>query len=243
MAPDENGNAQGLETLTEFLDEVLAHLGNRTTAQERVSYHVAESYVVKEEPVQYGSLVLAERDVMSDTTRALPPFEHHVVVAWYNSPEQLAWTLEKGIANVRLGDRPGSWHIPPEMASARHLLLRTHGGKVAVGLFRLTKPGYKVYSANDLTAKGYPGAAGGEIYAVFEVEPDPAYAGRKWDEAEVTNQIKETLNKAEHSPSRLCRQAGLWPAAACRREPPGRRPRGRHSRDGLCSFLPARSAL
>lgn len=37
---------------------------------------------------------------------------------------------------------------------------------------------------------GYPGAAGVEIYAVFEVEPDAAYAGRKWDELEVTNQIK-----------------------------------------------------
>jgi hypothetical protein len=190
VAPDENGAAQGLDSLEKFLDEVLVHLGNRTTAQERVSYHVAESYTLKEEPVQYGSLVLAERDEMSDSTRALPPSEHHVVVAWYNTPEQLAWTLEKGIANVRLGDRPGTWHIPPEMASARHILLRTHGGKVAEGLFRLTKPGYKVYSAGDLTAKGYPGAAAGEIYAVFEVEPDAAYAGRKWDELEVTKQIK-----------------------------------------------------
>ena len=190
VAPDEKGVAQGLESLTQFLDEMLAHLGNRTTAQERVSYHVAESYTLKEEPVQYGSLVLAERDEMSDTTRALPPSEHHVVVAWCNTPEQLAWTLAKGIANVRLGDRPGSWHIPPEMASARHVLLRTHGGKVAEGLFRLIKPGYKVYSASDLTAKGYPGSAGGEIYAVFEVEPDVAYLGRKWDELEVTKQIK-----------------------------------------------------
>lgn len=85
VAPDENGVAQGLESLEKFLDEVLAHLGNRTTAQERVSYHVAESYTLKEEPVQYGSLVLAERDEMSDTTRALPPSEHHVVVAWYNT--------------------------------------------------------------------------------------------------------------------------------------------------------------
>jgi predicted component of viral defense system (DUF524 family) len=190
VAPDESGAAQGLESLENFLDEVLAHLGNRTTARERVSYHIAESYTLKEEPVQYGSLVLSERDEMSDTTRALPPSEHHVVVAWYNTPEQLAWTLEKGIANVRLGDRPGTWHIPPEMASARHVLLRSHGGTVAEGLFRLTKPGYKVYSASDLTAKGYPGAAGGEIYAVFEVEPDAAYVGRKWDEAEVTKQIK-----------------------------------------------------
>jgi predicted component of viral defense system (DUF524 family) len=190
VAPDENGKPQGLDTLAQFLDEVLAHLANRTTAQERVSYHIAESYTAKEEPVQYGPLVLAERDEMSDTTRALPPSEHHVVVAWHDSPEQLAWTLERGIANVRLGDRPGSWHIPPEMASARHVLLRTYGGKLTEGLFRLTKPGYKVFTASDLKATGYPGTAAGEIYAVFQVEPDPAYAGRKWDEKEVTEQIK-----------------------------------------------------
>jgi predicted component of viral defense system (DUF524 family) len=190
VAPDENGRAKGIETLTQFLDEVLTHLSNRTTAQERVSYHIAESYLVKEEPVQYGSLILAERDELSDTTRALPPFEHHVVVAWYNSHEQLAWTQSTGLVNVRLGDRPGSWHIPPEMASARHVLLRTHGGKLADGLLRLTKPGYKVFTAGDLVAKGYPGTAGGEIYAVFEVEQDPAYAGRRWDETEVTRQIK-----------------------------------------------------
>lgn len=190
IAPDENGTAKGLESLEKFLDEVLAHLGNRTTAQERVSYHVAESYMLKEDPVQYGSLVLAERDEVSDTTRALPPSEHHVVVAWYNTHEQLAWTLEKGIANVRLGNRPGTWHIPPEMASARHVLLRTHRGKLAKGLFRLTKPGYKVYSAGELLATGYPGTANGEIYAVFEVEPDAAYEGREWNNLEVTNQIR-----------------------------------------------------
>jgi hypothetical protein len=194
IAPDENGAAHGLETLSQFLDEVLAHLCNRTTAQERVSYHVAESYFAQEEPVQYGSLVLGETDEISDTSRALPPSEHHVVVAWYNSQEQLAWTLEKGIANVRLGDRPGSWHIPPEMASARHVLLRTHGGKLADGLFQIktTRPGYKVFTASDLIASGYPGAATGEIYAVFEVEPDAAYAGRKWDEVEVTKAIRDS---------------------------------------------------
>jgi hypothetical protein len=76
------------------------------------------------------------------------------------------------------------------MASARHLLLRTHGGVVADGLLRLRSPGYKVFIASDLVASGYPGTAAGEIYAVFEVEPDPAYEGRKWDGAKVWEQIK-----------------------------------------------------
>jgi hypothetical protein len=165
------------------LDEVLAHLGNRTTAQERVSYHVAESYTLKEEPVPYGSLVLAERDELSDTTRALPPSEHHVVVAWYKDDAQLRWTMETGFAVVRLGDRRGTWHVPPEFASARHVLLHTHKSQIADGLLALKerRPGYKVFTAEDLKAKGYPGSASGDIYAIFEVEADRVFDGQKWD--------------------------------------------------------------
>lgn len=183
VAPDENGVAQGLESLEKFLDEVLAHLGNRTTAQERASYHVAESYTLKEEAVQYGSLVLGERDELSDTMRALPPSEHHVVVAWYQDGAQLEWTMKVGFAVVRLGDRRGTWHVPPEFASARHVLLHTHKSQVADGLLALKerKPGYKVFTADDLKVKGFPGSARGEIYAIFEVTPDPVFNGQKWD--------------------------------------------------------------
>ncbi len=190
VAPDDEGEAQGFKSLEIFLDQVLEHLSNQTTAMERMSYHLAETYRGKTAAILYGSQVLPERDEMSDTSRALPPAEHHVVVAWYNTPAQLAWTRATGIANVRLGDRPGSWHIPPEMASARHLLLRTYNGVVADGLFRLRNPGYKVFTANDLMETGYPGTAAGEIYAVFEVEPDPDYEGRKWDGAKIWEQIK-----------------------------------------------------
>ena len=144
---------------------------------------VAESYTLKEEPVQYGSLVLSERDEMSDTTRALPPSEHHVVVAWYEDDEQLKWTMKTGFAVVRLGDRRGTWHVPPEFATARHVLLHTHKSHIAEGLLALKerKPGYKVFTAEDLKAKGYPGSASGDIYAIFEVAPDPVFDGQKWD--------------------------------------------------------------
>lgn len=192
VAPDENGAAQGLESLEKFLDEVLAHLGNRTTAQERVSYHVAETYSRLDEPVQYGSLVLPEKDELSDTARALPPAEHHVVVAWFEDDAQLRWTMKTGLAVVRLGDRRGTWHVPPEFASARHVLLHTHKTKVADGLLQLKErvPGYKVFSAEDLKAKGYPGSAGGEIYAVFEVVPDPVFDGQCWNGAELQAVMK-----------------------------------------------------
>jgi len=200
IAPDENGLAQGLEPLERFLDEVLAHLGNRTTAQERVSYHVAESYKLKEEPVQYGSLVLSERDERSVSRRALPPSEHHVVVAWYDDNAQLKWTMKTGLAVVRLGDRRGTWYVPPEFASARHILLHTHKSQVAVGLLALKgrEPGYRVFTAEDLKAKGYPGSASGNIYAIFEVTSDKVFDGQKWDGLRLQQVMTEFESRRNH---------------------------------------------
>lgn len=195
VAPDENGAAQGLESLIFFLDEVLAHLSNRTTAQERLSFHIAESYMIKENVVDYGSLMLAERDELSDTARALPPSEHHVVVAWFEDDHQLEWTIKTGFAVVRLGNRIGTWHVPPEFASARHVLLHTHKSQVADGLLMLKeqKPGYKVFTAEDLISKGYPGSARGDIYAIFEVMPDPLFENEKWD----GSKLQEVMIKFE----------------------------------------------
>src|ERR1035437_3490535 len=92
IRPDKNGKPEGINALAVFLDRVIEHLANRTTARERVSYHLSEAYELKEEPVPYGSLVLPESDVFGADYRALPPAEHQVVVAWYDSPKQLEWT-------------------------------------------------------------------------------------------------------------------------------------------------------
>ncbi len=200
VAPDESGMAQGLVALEKFLDEVLTHLGNRTTAQERVSYHVAESYTLREDPVQYGSLVLPEKDELSDTTRALPPAEHHVVVAWFEDEQQLKWTMKSGFAVVRLGDRRGTWNVPPEFATARHVLLHTHKCLVADGLLALKerKPGYKIFTAEDLRAKGYPGSASGDIYAIFEVEADTAFEAQRWDGAKLQSAMRDFESRRKY---------------------------------------------
>ncbi len=198
IRPRRDGTADGMDNLRTFLDDVVEHLANRTTARERVTFHVGEAYTLREAPVPYGPVVLPERDTYLTNDRALPPAEHHVVVAWYETEEQLAWTRTTGIANVRLGKRRGTWHIPPEVASARHLLLRTHDEVVVPGLWRLKMPGYKVFTAADLVRTGYPGAASGEIYAVFEVEEDPEWRNREWDGRKLMDLLEEHEAKRKH---------------------------------------------
>jgi predicted component of viral defense system (DUF524 family) len=218
IRPRLDGSAEGLDDLRQFLDDVIEHLANRTTARERSTFHVAESYTLREDPVPYGTLVLGERDSLGGNYRALPPAEHHIIVAWYDSQDQLDWTLREGIANVRLGNQRGAWHIPPEMAAAQHVLLRTRGGDVAPGLFRLRKPGYRVFTADELRSSGYPGRASGEIYAVFEVREDPEYAAREWDGAILMDVLEEFEARMKHRPAVPLGRTSPYPRALSLRE-------------------------
>ena len=77
IRPGKDGKPEGMSVLADFLDTVIEHLANRTTARERVSYHLAESYVLKENPVPYGSLNLPESDIYDKDHRALPSGGRH----------------------------------------------------------------------------------------------------------------------------------------------------------------------
>ena len=51
-------------------------------------------------------------------------------------------------------------------------------------------PGYKVFTAEDLKARGYPGSASGDIYAIFEVTSDPVFDGQKWSGSKLQEIMK-----------------------------------------------------
>jgi predicted component of viral defense system (DUF524 family) len=216
IAPDENGVAQGLESLEKFMAEVLAHLGNRTTAQERVSYHVAESYTSKEEPVQYGELRLQETDIYGAAYRALPPAEHMVLTAWIeNDAQRELAQAENGFAYVRLGRRSGSLHVHPNLAKTRHVLLRTHGPSVAPGLLVLREHGFRVFTRTQLRAElsahakgdgvaAWHASAGRDddehIYALFKTRVDGDFKGQAWNADVVMKQIEAFESDVRQKP-------------------------------------------
>ena len=216
VAPDENGVAQGLESLTQFLDEVLAHLGNRTTAQERVSYHVAESYTLKEEPVQYGALRLQETDIYGAAYRALPPAEHMVLTAWIeNDAQRELAQAENGFAYVRLGRRSGSLHVHPNLSKTRHVLLRTHGPRAEPGLLVLREQGFRIFTRTQLRAElsahakgagvaAWQASAGRDddehIYALFKTKADDSFQGQAWNADEVMKQIEAFESDVRQKP-------------------------------------------
>ena len=216
IRPNNEGEAEGSEELSKFLDDIIDHLSNRTTSRERVTYHLAEAYAAHEQPVNYGSLVLSESDIRGREYRALPPAEEMVLVAWYENDAQLALARhENGFVYVRLGRRQGALHVHPNLANVRRIIMRTHGGDVASGLLCLREPGFRIYTRSQLRtelkqhAKGH-GVSAWEtfagnndekhIYALFKTASDPATESQDWQGEVLLNEIERFESDARNKP-------------------------------------------
>ena len=141
-----DGDALGIQNISRFIDNVLEHLSNRTTARERISYHESKVYESTNIIVPEDITSIDEMDSFDSNKRAVPPAEHIVLVAWVQSEAQLRWSNQKGLVVVRLGkDRPGTLHVSPEISSTRHIMLRTKDSKTFTGLWMLVKPGFSVF--------------------------------------------------------------------------------------------------
>jgi predicted component of viral defense system (DUF524 family) len=227
VRPDTDGKATGIEAVSVFLDTVIVHLANRTTARERVTYHLSESYGDHSEPIDQGMASLPEADLFGDNHRALPPAEEMVLVAWYENDAQLDLARDKaGFAYVRLGRRQGALHVHPNLARVRRILLRTEGGSVATGFLTLREPGFRVFTRAQLRselqqhAKGkgvaaWEGSIGTDddetIYALFKTEADPDWAAQQWNgdllmkrieqfESDARNKLVENVGRTSPYP-------------------------------------------
>jgi len=221
IAPDENGKAMGTLELHSFLNEVLRHVGNRTTAMERSNYHIAKSNRVnssntlEEDHVEYGSITLPEKDHFQPDYPALPPADHRVLVVWSKDDQELDAWVENNIAYVRLGKRAGSLAITEELFGLRHLLIR-RSDKVLAELKRFTKDGFNIWSGNDINAKfDKLNKSKDNIYAVFNVEDDPDFRNTTWDETNIWQKIEA---KAKREGLTLSRRRSADPVVLTLRE-------------------------
>jgi predicted component of viral defense system (DUF524 family) len=190
IRPANGGKAKGIDILSKFLDQVIDHLSNRTTAHERSRYHLGESLTLKEDAVGYGRKMLPEKDQFQDTKRAVPPEEHKILVVWSKDDNQLTKWKDHKIAHVRLGNRPGGLTVDLEVAEVRHLLVR-RSDEVVMDLLKLESRDFTIHTGEEL-GKVYGIAASDKaaIYAVFNVEVDPGFKGVEWNEKSIWDLIK-----------------------------------------------------
>jgi hypothetical protein len=216
IRPNAEGEAEGIEALSKFLDDIIDHFANRTTARERVTYHLAEAYTAHEDPVKYGSMPLSESDTYGPEYRALPPAEEMVLVAWYANEAQLDLARDAdGFVYVRLGRRKGAFHVHPNLAKVRSVILHTDGGIVAPGLLSLREPGFRVYPRDQLRkelklhAKGrgvaaWEAFAGKDdeehIYALFKTAGNPATESQSWQGEVLLDLIESFESDARNKP-------------------------------------------
>lgn len=181
IKPGGEGQPIGIQHLSRFLDEVIAHVANRATSRERGTFHRFNIYHHAES--RGSDLVndaVPEREYEGGL-RSTPPADHPVLVGWCESDEQLAWIRKSGLYNFRAGTRRGAIRLEPEIVGARHLLLHSQGSKALPGMFRIKQRGPRVFTGDELLRHGYPLQPSHDaIYAVFDVEPDAFYAGWEW---------------------------------------------------------------
>lgn len=177
--------------LKQFLAEVKAHLLDRTSDREKLSYyeydiHKTEntSMVMESMPEPYGE----NRDFLPDETS--------VIVAYFKDHAHLEWIMSHHLYNMRAGDDKGSIELDSKLMNARYLLL--HNNKEVLPLIRIKKKGPKVYTRRQLIEMNYPpykkaGVIDAEreeseaarIYLVFELFQDNTVEKEmlkyKWD--------------------------------------------------------------
>lgn len=135
--------------LKQFLAEVKAHLLDRTSDREKLSYYEYDIHREANSTMVMESLPEAEGE-----NRDFLPDETYVIVAYFKSSAHLNWILEHHLYNMRAGDDKGSIELDKKLMNARYLLL--HNNHEVLPLIRIRKNGPKVYTRKQLINMGYP---------------------------------------------------------------------------------------
>lgn len=135
--------------LKQFLSDVKAHMYDRTSQREKMSFYQYDIYATENQSCLRESLpepVGDNRDFMPDETQ--------VIVAFYKDEKHLQWILQNHMYNMRAGMDAGSVHVDINLISARYLLL--HNGKQTTHFIKIRKDGPKIFTREQLIKKGYP---------------------------------------------------------------------------------------
>lgn len=166
-----------------FLRDILAHMLNRASQRERISYHTYEIYnsepsvLCESMPEPYGS------------NRDLIPEETFVLLGSFRDEDHLKWILGNKIYNTRTDTGNGSVRLKQEISSAKYLLL--HKGEKQL-LFRLGNKGPRVMSKETLMKLHYADLYTPSLpyYVVFDIataETDEEFQGVKWNLAQMAD--------------------------------------------------------
>lgn len=134
--------------LKQFLAEVKAHLMDRTSDREKLSFYQYDVHLEPNKSMTMESLPEAEGE-----NRDFLPDETTVLIGYYKSQEHLDWIMKNWLYNGRAGDRGGAIAVSKEIVTARYILLQ-NSKKTA--LYKINVGGPKVFGYKEMKDRGYP---------------------------------------------------------------------------------------
>lgn len=135
--------------LKQFLAEVKAHLLDRTSDREKLSYY---DYTIHKD--DKSSMVMESLPESEGNNRGFLPDETYVLLGCFRNKEHLKWIRDHHLYNSRAGVRKGTIAVTPEIASAKYILL--HDSYREAYLYKLKVGGPLVYGYEDMKASSYP---------------------------------------------------------------------------------------
>jgi predicted component of viral defense system (DUF524 family) len=198
IKPNENGEAQGIDQLSKFLDQVMEQLANRASFLGKAQssrWDAVKAYErwthLKEEPSEADMVWSPLVDHIVDPMNG--PVSAHdimVIIGWCKNEDHLAWINKEKLYNFRVGAgvKGGIDQIEPQFAEARMIVLHNDSGALP-GVWKVRSSGVQLCTQEEL--QGYP-SPGHQKYAVFGVQQLPQYTMR-WNKEEVVR-IKPELN-------------------------------------------------
>ncbi|MGI9067634.1 MAG: DUF2357 domain-containing protein [Pyrinomonadaceae bacterium] len=205
IAPDEHGQALGIEHLSKFLEEILENLSNRASLRERRTSSLYETLRERRslddagDARDLGAPMLSDSPELDADALRLPATpDIMVLVGWFDSDQEKDWIIEKGKAVIRLGDRRGSLPLVKSLAAATHILLHGKNEQVLTGLWRILPETGKVLTRTELLNEGFPtdsNKSSNHIFAVFSVDADKTFANLQWHNDGLHAALKRFLNR------------------------------------------------
>jgi len=141
--------------LKQFLAEVKAHMLNRTSEREKLSYYQYDIH--KEEKPE---MTMENMPEPVDDNRDFLPDETSVIVAYYKDEKHLNWILSHHLYNLREGSSKGSMYLGSDLINAKYILLYSKD-LMSTHFIRIKKndglkSGPKIYTRKELLAMNYP---------------------------------------------------------------------------------------
>ncbi|MCD7972452.1 MAG: DUF2357 domain-containing protein [Candidatus Azobacteroides sp.] len=137
--------------LKQFLEDVVLHLGNRTSQREQHSYHIRETFCKEPEPAMEGILPIDNDTLFPHTT--------FVLVGYYKSQQYLEWILKNKLYTTRTGNDKGALPLSRKTTEARYLLLHTRNELVTNRIYELSTDGPEIITKELLEGMAYPSSS------------------------------------------------------------------------------------